>query len=88
MAADPTTDPKPSVRDSLAMIRTRLANERTMLAYARTAIMLGATGVTLLKFFPDESLMLLLGVALIAASLAVGGFGARRFVQLSRRLES
>ncbi|MEM6799511.1 MAG: DUF202 domain-containing protein [Planctomycetota bacterium] len=73
-------------RDQLALERTRLANERTLLAYGRTALMLGATGVTVLKFFGLAPLPLLGGWLLIAAAVAAGAVGWRRFQRTSQRI--
>lgn len=74
-------------RDQLALERTRLANERTALAYARTAIMLAATGATLILLYAKGPLSLVFGWLLVAAGVAVGGLGARRFLTLARRLD-
>ena len=49
------------LRDRLAIDRTVLANERTVLAYLRTAVLLFGAAVTMIKFFPEATLMLVLG---------------------------
>ena len=73
-------------RQHLALTRTRLANERTMLAYARTAIMLAVAGVTLLKLYADIPWAAVSGGALVAASMGVGVFGAKKYRRLSQAL--
>jgi putative membrane protein len=74
------------LRDYLALDRTRLANERTMLAYARTAIMLFVSGVTLLKLFPGDSLMVILGAILLPLSLVASFLGIVRYVLIRRAI--
>jgi putative membrane protein len=81
MAAEDT-----GVRDRLAMDRTVLANERTLLAYVRTAFAFLAGGVTLLKVFPGDAVMVRLGVFLLAVGVFSSAFGAWRFVSVMRRL--
>ncbi len=73
-------------RDSLALIRTDLANERTLLAYGRTALMVVATGVSLIKFFPESPLAISLGWALSVAGAIIGITGLARFTRLRKRL--
>lgn len=73
-------------RQSLALIRTDLANERTLLAYGRTALMFTATGVTLIKFFPDSLTFNLAGWASAAIGLAIGAVGITRFTRMRRKL--
>lgn len=87
MTAQRDEPEEPLMRDRLAVTRTRLANERTLLAYVRTAIMLAATGVTALKLYAHEMLMFSLGWALIAAAVAVGAIGARKYLKLSRLMD-
>lgn len=72
--------------DELALVRTDLANERTLLAYGRTALMVIATGVTLIKFFPESSLVRTSGWVLALIGSIVGMIGAVRFVSLHKRL--
>ena len=70
------------LRDRLAVQRTHLANERTLLAYLRTAIMLGASGVTLLKLFPESPQWRIVGLSLIPTALLIAVVSIVRFVQL------
>ena len=86
MPPDSPRDSEKSTRDHLAVQRTILANERTMLAYARTAIMLVASGATLLKFYRNETLPLILGWLLITAGIGVAALGTTRFRKLARTL--
>lgn len=75
-----------SLADKLAVERTRLANERTLLAYGRTAMMLGVAGATLLKLFGPSAAAISAGWLFLAAGVALGAFGVRRFMALSARL--
>ncbi|QDT02952.1 hypothetical protein K227x_13310 [Rubripirellula lacrimiformis] len=75
-----------SRKDDLALVRTDLANERTLLAYSRTSLMMAATGVTLVKFFPEVLRIRLIGWALVAVGVTIGTVGVTRFVNLHRRL--
>lgn len=74
------------LRDHLAYDRTLLANERTLLSYLRTAIALLAAGGTLIKIFPDESAMVILGTILLVLGGAVVGLGTWRFIAMARNL--
>lgn len=75
-----------TLRDHLARDRTVLANERTLLAYLRTAIALFAAGGTLLKVFPDNPSLHVLGII----SLILGGIvliaGLWRFFHVARQM--
>ncbi|MGI9470716.1 MAG: DUF202 domain-containing protein [Rubripirellula sp.] len=73
-------------RQSLALIRTDLANERTLLAYGRTALMFTATGVTLVKFFPESLTFNLAGWISAVVGLLIGAVGVLRFARMQRRL--
>ena len=81
MSASPT-----DTRDYLALVRTDLANERTLLAYGRTALMVAATGVTLLKFYPESTLVRLTSWPLMALGILIALFGLIRFARLQSRL--
>lgn len=80
------SEPSTETRDYLALVRTDLANERTLLAYGRTALMVSATGVTLLKFYPDSLTIRILSWPLIALGLLIALFGIIRFARLQSRL--
>lgn len=67
------------LRDLLALDRTDLANERTLLTYLRTALMSLISAVTLIKLFPENTAMVILGYALLPLALAVGVVGGLRF---------
>ena len=75
------------LRDHLAVDRTVLANERTLLAYIRTAILLLVSGITLLKLFPGQTVMQVLGYLLVPGALAVSVLGATRYRGMRRRIE-
>jgi putative membrane protein len=80
-----------TIRDTLALERTHLANERTLLAYIRTAIMVGVSGTTLLKFFPDNPSAQLTGWTLLPIGAVIAAVGLRRFARMreaiTRRVE-
>lgn len=67
------------LRDLLARDRTVLANERTLLSYIRTAFGFLAGGVTLIKLFPEDQVLLWLGVALLIAAGVFTVIGVFRF---------
>ena len=77
-----------TLRDHLARDRTVLANERTLLAYLRTFLGLLAAGVTLLKLFPNDSLLVTMGISGIVISSGVLLVGLIRFVRFARRYRS
>jgi inner membrane protein YidH len=70
------------LRDNLALERTHLANERTLLAYIRTVIMVVVSGITLLKFFPDNLGAQTTGWILLPASVVIAVVGVRRFARV------
>ena len=74
------------LRDHLAMDRTHLANERTLLAYLRLAIMLLLSAVTVIKLFPHDGLMQVLGYALAPLGLISAVVGVGRFLDMRRKL--
>ncbi|VGO22344.1 YidH family protein [Pontiella sulfatireligans] len=74
------------LRDHLAYDRTVLANERTLLSYARTAIALSAAGGTLVKIFPNEQALVILGFILLSLGGAVALAGTWRFGAVRKRL--
>lgn len=83
----PEAKPLP-LTDRLALDRTLLANERTLLAYIRTAIMLGVSGFTLIKLFPNELAATGPGGVLMVLALVVAVLGGYRFIQVGRDLQT
>lgn len=77
-----------SLRDHLALDRTVLANERTLLSYMRTAFGFVAGGVTLVKLFPDDAILVWLGFLLVVIGGSIAILGLGRFVVVSRRLKT
>ena len=75
-----------SRRDGLALVRTDLANERTLLAYGRTSLMVAATGLTVVKFFPEIPGIIRIGWGLAGVAIIIGLVGVWRFVSLRRRV--
>lgn len=75
-----------TLRDHLARDRTVLANERTLLAYLRTAIGLFAAGGTLLKVFPDNPTLNVLGVVALLLGGMVLFIGLWRFFHVARQM--
>ncbi|NNC96769.1 MAG: DUF202 domain-containing protein [Gammaproteobacteria bacterium] len=80
------TDNEMTLRDKLAFDRTVLANERTLLAYLRTALALLAGGVTLLKFFPEDQFLQIVGAVLFVAGVLVVIMGLVRFFRFRKIL--
>jgi putative membrane protein len=87
----PTEDPYRKIppeqlilRDHLAADRTVLANERTLLAYVRTSLALVIGGISLVKFF-DNTVLTVLGWALVPTGLMTLGLGVRSFLHTRRR---
>jgi len=75
-----------SDQTDLAIARTNLANERTLLAYLRTAFVMAVSGVTVIKFFGDETSWLVTAYALIALGMMLLAAGIVRFFRWKRRL--
>ncbi len=88
MERDDTASPDLILRDPLALDRTKLAYQRTMLAYLRTAIMLLVSGVTLIKVFHSETVVVISGIALLPISLIVAGIGLVSFLMTKRRMKN
>lgn len=78
----------PQTRDKLAKDRTILANQRTFLAFTRTAIMLLATGLTFIKLFPQDKILLILGWTLIPIGLSVLVLGQVLYLRMHYRIEA
>lgn len=76
-----------TLRDLQSLDRTHLANERTLLAYTRTFVGLIAAGAALLKLF-DVVWAHTAGIALLAFSPLVLGFGVWRFFRLRAKLKT
>ena len=76
------------LRDLLALDRTRLANERTFLAYVRTSIMVGVSGVSLIKLFPDSRFAQISGWTLLPIAALLMLFAAGRFLRLKHSLST
>jgi putative membrane protein len=76
------------LRDYLAIDRTKLANERTLLAYFRTVILLVATGVTLIKLFPDERILRIAGFGMFPFSLLIGLLGIYSFYRTKKNIST
>lgn len=74
------------LRDHLAYDRTVLANERTLLSYMRTAIALLAAGGTLVKIFPDQVGMVVIGSCLLTLGGLVVLAGVWRFIAVRTKL--
>ena len=74
------------LRDHLAYDRTVLANERTLLSYLRTAIALLAAGGTLVKIFPQEAGMVILGSVLLALGALTVTAGIWRFMAIKQKI--
>ena len=73
------------LRDYLAVDRTIMTNETSFMSYVRTALTLAAAGVTLIKIFPDSS-MLYLGWAFIVVGVLLVIHGYNRFREIDKIL--
>lgn len=73
--------------NKLARSRTVLANERTFLSYTRTSFMFLVSGVTLIKFYGNETYVLVLGSALLAVGVAFAWLGFLRYRAMGKRIE-
>jgi len=69
------------IRVKLAAHRNLLAAERTLLAYIRTALGFGAVGFTMLKFFGETPLFLILGWIFLSLGGVITTVGIIRFFQ-------
>ena len=74
------------LRDHLAFDRTVLAVERTILAYVRTALVSFGAGVTVLKLFPDDTLLVIFAWISFVIALVSTVFGFLRFMKIRREL--
>lgn len=75
------------LRDHLAIDRTVLANERTMLAYIRTAAILFGGAVTLIKFFPEQKMIHVLGIIFTLLAIVMLVIGWARYSKLRSALK-
>ncbi len=76
------------IRDRLALDRTVLANERTILAYIRTSLVLFGGGVTLIKLFPGQPIVIGTGYMFIGIAVFTFFFGFTRFIAMHASLKS
>ena len=81
------TNNEMTLRDALAFDRTILANERTLLAYLRTGMALLAAGVTLLKFFPEDQFLQIVGTVMFVSGVIVTILGLFRFYSVQKSLK-
>ena len=88
---EPLTPPMPpkarSLNDCLALERTVMSNERTLLAYVRTALAVLVVGVTIIKFFQSQG-MLILGWTLLGMGVICLTLGLMRFTNMWHRLNN
>ena len=75
------------LRDFLAVDRTDLANERTLLAYMRTFIGLLVSGVGLIKFIDDNTLIII-GYILSSVSPIILLLGIYRFLRVRKKIKN
>ena len=77
-----------TIRDLLALDRTVLANERTFLSYVRTAVVFGGSGITILKLFPDQPILIPPAYAFIFITPVVFFLGYKRYMRTRKALTS
>ncbi len=70
----------------LAEERTMMANQRTFLAFIRTALMGMATGITFIKVFQADSILVVLGWILIPVSMLTFIVGLIQYIRIKKRL--
>ena len=71
--------------DLLALDRTRLANERTLLAYGRSGFALLIAGISLIKLFHQDPVLVSLGGLFIGLFPFVVGLGMYRNRRFQKR---
>ncbi len=59
---------QPLNQDQLATKRTMMANDRTLLSYIRTALVVIGPGITILKLFPQDPSLRMIGLICIPIS--------------------
>lgn len=69
------------LNDQLAAARSILANERTFLSYQRTALTLGVAGLSFIKFF-DNDIIIIIGWIFLPAALVTIALGIIRYVKM------
>jgi len=74
-----------NLNDCLAVERTVMSNERTLLAYVRTALAILVVGVTIIKFFTSQG-MIILAYSLIAGGVVCLTIGFMRFTEMWHKL--
>jgi len=74
-----------SIADCLAIERTVMANERTLLAYFRSSLAVLVVGVTIIKFFASQG-MVILGYLLLVVGVACITIGLMRFTEMYHRI--
>lgn len=75
-------------RDQLAIDRTILANQRTFLAFLRTGLMILVSGITFLKLFNTDPLLVITGYTLIPISIIIFAIGFILFFRMKRKINS
>ena len=79
-------------RTAEARRRTHLANERTFAAWIRTALAVVALGVGIAGYFhlahEGGRLLVLVGMAFVAAGGLMGAFAIREYREVTREIES
>jgi putative membrane protein len=71
----------------LKKLEASLSNERTMLSYTRTAMSVLVLAVAMLKFFTDDT-MIILGWAAVVFGVAILGLGIVRYIQERKRIHA
>ncbi len=75
-------------RDLLAFDRTTLANQRTLLAFIRTGLMVLVSGITFIKLFHNDILLVIIGYILIPISIATFTVGLILFFKMKRNIKA
>ncbi|MCX6732288.1 MAG: DUF202 domain-containing protein [Candidatus Roizmanbacteria bacterium] len=78
--------PHTKLREQYAKERTMLSIDRTILSYIRTSLTTFAMGITFIKFF-DDNLLVIGGFILVAFSIILLLFGIRRGLQAHKHIK-
>jgi len=74
------------LRDHLAFDRTVLAVERTILAYVRTALVSFGAGITIVKLFPEDTLLVVIAWISFLIAFISTVLGFLRFIKIRKEL--
>jgi len=74
--------------DYLAIKRSELANDRTLLAFMRTGLMFFVSGITIIKVFNSNTVLLFIGYSLIPVSVTIIITGIFYYMKIKKEFKS